>query len=197
MLTKTIIENIFLLIGESFWAFSVIAQLRKVLKTHKTHGLSAPSITLNAAGNIGWIVYFIHRQLWFPVATNIVVVTGAILLLGAVLENNRLQYRRGLAAIFTIGPLTSLLLIGFPAIGGWLGMSYNWIAGTPWLIHVMTSKKLTGISTHSLFFTWGAITSVLIYGSLIHATPLVVGSLQGIAYQIVIGKRYFKYRHQG
>jgi len=196
MLTKTIIENIFLLLGESFWMFSILAQLRKVLKTHKTLGLSAPTITLNAAGNIGWITYFLNRHLWFPVATNIVVVTCSILLLAAVLENNRVQFRRGLIAIFTIGPITSLLLLSHPALAGWVGMSYNWIAGTPWLIHVLRTNKLTGISARSLAFIWGATTCVLVYGSLIHAAPLIAGSLQGMAYQAVISTRYYKYRHQ-
>jgi len=195
MLTKSIIENVLLLAGESFWAVSILAQLRKVLRTHQTHGLSALSITLNAAGNIGWIVYFVHRQLWFPVGTNIVVVVSAILLLAAVLENNRHQFRLGLFSIVTVGPLTSLLLVAFPGMAGWIGMSYNWIAGTPWLIHVMKSQKLTGISAQSLAFTWGAMSCVLIYGALIQAPPLVAGSLQGMGYQAVISGRYYKFRH--
>jgi len=40
------------------------------------------------------------------------------------------------------------------------------------------------------------MTSILLYGLLIHALPLVVGCLQGMVYQAVIASYYYHYRHQ-
>jgi hypothetical protein len=136
----TLIENALIVIGESAWVLSAAAQLRRLVKTRNTRGLSAPSQTLNAAGNIGWCTYFALNHLWFPFVTNIVVVTLTIAILGFTLANRK-QFVRGLLTIAIVGPLTSFVLFHFPAQSGWLGMSYNWLAATPQLNSDRAQKK--------------------------------------------------------
>lgn len=193
MLTKTIIENILLVAGESFWFFSAAAQLRHVRRTRDVRGLSAVTITLNAAANVAWMVYFSSRELWFPVGTNLLIFIVTVATLAYVLSNKR-QFAKGIATIALVGPLTSLALISFPKAGGWIGMGYNWAASTPWLLRVVTKRKVTGISAHSLWLAWGAMTAVLSYGLLVHAMPLVVGCIQGMIYQAIITCYYYRYR---
>jgi uncharacterized protein with PQ loop repeat len=195
MLTKTIIENIFLIIGESFWFISGFTQLKHLIKTRDTHGLSAVSTTLNSAAGIAWIVYFIHIQLWFPVLTNIAVCSIGITTLGYILSNRRL-FSKGLLAIAIIAPITSYALVTYPAAAGWLAMVYNWIANTPQLYRVVSRRKVTGLSERALFATWVAMTCVLIYGSMIQSMPLVVGSLIGMTYEAIIMRYYYRYRHR-
>lgn len=195
MLTKTIIENIFLVIGESFWFFSAVTQLRHVIKTGNTRGLSAPSVTLNAAGNIAWIVYFVDLKLWFPVFTNALVLAAVLPLIGYILSDKK-KFGAALASIVTIGPTTSYFLINYLGIAGWLAMSYNWIAGTPQLIKVINHKKVPGFSEHAILFAIGATASVIIYATLIGAKPLIIGGIQGIIYELIIASYYYRYRHR-
>ena len=195
MLTKTVIENTLLIVGESFWLFSGWAQLRHVARTRDVRGLSAVTITLNAAANVAWMVYFSARGLWFPVATNALVFGVTVAILFYVLGNRR-QFAKGIITILTVGPLTSLALIVFPKAGGWIGMSYNWAASTPWLVRVVTKRKVSGISAHSLWLAWGAMSCVLGYALMLNILPLIIGSIQGMIYQAIITSHYYRYRHR-
>src|SRR5579884_3735336 len=189
----TLLENLLIIVGESFWVFSAAAQLRRLGKTHNTRGLSAPSQTLNAAGNIGWCTYFAIHHLWFPFVTNIIVISLTIAILGFTLSNRR-QFVRGLVTIAIVGPLTSYLLIAFPADSGWLGMAYNWLAGTPQLIRIVSRKKVSGLSEKSMYFAMGAMILVFIYAKLIHSVPLIAESVQGLTYMLITLKYYYGYR---
>lgn len=193
MLTRTVIENTLLIVGESFWFFSGWAQLRHVMRTRDVSGLSAVTITLNAAANVAWMVYFSTRELWFPVLTNALVFAVTVAILFYVLGNRR-QFAKGILTILTVGPLTSLALLNFPKTGGWIGMSYNWAASTPWLVRVVTKRKVTGISAHSLWLAWGAMGCVLGYALLLDVLPLIIGCVQGMIYQAIITRYYYRYR---
>jgi uncharacterized protein with PQ loop repeat len=105
------------------------------------------------------------------------------------------KFLEGLLAILIIGPLTSYVLIHLPYDSGWLGMTYNWIAGTPWLIKVLRTKKVSGLSEKAFYFDIGAMTCTLTYGAIIHSEPLVVGCLQGLAYNAIVMRYYYHYRH--
>jgi uncharacterized protein with PQ loop repeat len=192
----TLIENALIVIGESAWVLSAAAQLRRLVKTRNTRGLSAPSQTLNAAGNIGWCTYFALNHLWFPFVTNIVVVTLTIAILGFTLANRK-QFVRGLLTIAIVGPLTSFALFHFPAQSGWLGMSYNWLAATPQLIRIVRKRKVSGLSERGLYFAVGAMLFTLTYALLIHSSPLVVGCVQGLIYCSVIITFYYRHRKHG
>jgi uncharacterized protein with PQ loop repeat len=192
MLTKTVIENILIVLGESFWVFSAFAQLRRLLKTSDKLGLSPISQTANATGDIAWATYFASRHLWYPFATNIIIIALTILILGYTLTNKR-QFSKGLLAIVIFGPTTSLLLLNFPHIAGWIGVLYNNIAAAPWLIHVIRTKKTSGISRHSLVWTYAAITFTFSYAILIISFPLMAGCLLGIFTTSIITRYYFRY----
>ncbi len=189
-------ENLLIVVGEGAWVFSATAQLHKLVKTRNTRGLSAPSLTLNGAGNIAWCTYFALNHLWFPFVTNFILIFLTIAILGFTLANRK-QFVRGLITIAVVGPLTSYLLLVMPAGAGWVGMSYNWVANTPWLLRVVRRKKVSGISEKSLFFSIGAIIFTFTYGALIHALPLVVGGVQGLSYDCTILAYYYKHRHNG
>ncbi len=190
------VENVLIVLGESFWVFSTAAQLRRLVKTRNTHGLSAPSQTLYAAGNVAWVTYFAIQHLWYPFVTNIIIMFLAIALIGFTLSDRK-QFSKGLAAIVIIGPITSYILITHPGSGGWVGMAYNWIAGTPWLFRVIRRKKVSGISEKSMFFALGAMACVLAYGLIIHSLPLITGSLQGFAYELIVLRYYYRHRSHG
>lgn len=194
MLTKTIIENVFLTVGELFWLFSSLSQLHHMVTKRDILGLSAPTTALNASANVAWATYFTTRHLWLPVATNLanLAVSTAIL---AYLLGNRKQFAKGILSIVIVGPLTSYLLITWPDLAGWIGMAYNAIASTPWLVRVVTKRKVTGISERALLFAGGAMTCIFIYAVLIHAAPLIIGCLQGMVYEIIILRYYYRYRH--
>lgn len=177
------------------WFFAGLSQLKHVLKTKQLKGLSAPSITLNIAGNIAWIIYFISIKMWFPVFTNICVLAVCLPLV-ALLLGNRRKFAQALASIATISPLTSYALINFPSISGWLAMSYNWTASTPQLIKVTRHKHIPGFSEHSIWYVFTATSCVLVYGALIGAKPLIVGAVQGLVYQFVVARYYYRYRNQ-
>jgi uncharacterized protein with PQ loop repeat len=189
----TLIENALIVVGEGAWVLSASAQLRRLVRTRDTRGLSAPSQTLNAAGNIGWCTYFALNHLWFPFVTNIMVLTLTVAILGFTLANRK-QFVRGLITIVIVGPLTSYALFHFPGQSGWLGMLYNWLAGTPQLTRIVRKKQVSGLSDKGLYLAVGAMLFTLTYAFLIHSSPLVVGCIQGLLYASVIITFYHRYR---
>lgn len=190
----TLAENFLVVIGESAWVFSAGAQLVRLAKTHDTRGLSAVTQTLNAAGNIGWCTYFAMNHLWFPFVTNILLLLLTVGALNYTLHNRR-QFVRGMIAIAIIGPFTALALTTFPLASGWLAMLYNWIASAPWMIRVIRYKKTSGISVHSLYWSLVAMSFTLTYAILIHSAPLITTCIEGLLYQAVIMRYYYRYRH--
>ncbi len=196
IIQPTPLENVLIVIGEGAWVLAGTAQLSRLVRTRNSKGLSAPTITLNAAGNIAWCTYFAQVHLWFPFVTNALSLLVNVANLGFVLANRR-QFIRGLTTIIIVGPLTSYLLLKFPAESGWLGMLYNWIASTPWLVRVVSRKRVGGISERSLYFSVGALLCTFAYGVLIHIGPLIVGGIIGLAYAWIIMTFYYRYRHQG
>jgi uncharacterized protein with PQ loop repeat len=184
--------NALIVTGESFWIFSISAQLRRLIKTRNTQGLSAPTQTLNTAGNVSWATYFTVNHLWFPFFTNVTLFFLGATTLGYILSNRR-QFAKGLLAILIVAPVTSYALVRYPAAGGWIGMVYNWIASTPWLYKVVTSKKVTGLSKQSLYFGLGASLCVFVYGVIIRAWPLLAVGAQGFVYQLIILRFCYRY----
>jgi len=196
IIQPTPLENLLIVVGEGAWVFSAAAQLRRLIKTRNTHGLSAVSQTLNAAGNVGWCTYFALNHLWFPFVTNIMVLLLAVAIVGYILSNRK-QFIRGLVTIAIVGPLTSYMLIHNPGAGGWIGAGYNWLAGTPQLARIIHRKKVSGLSEKGLFFALGALLFALSYGLLIHSAPLVAGCSQGLIYMWITMTYYYRYRHHG
>ena len=184
--------NIFIVLGESFWIFSAYAQLRKLRKTRDTKGLSAITITLNAAGNIAWCRYFGLYHLWFPFIANVMVLTLSIGILAYILSDRTKLFGRT-AVIIVIGMLTSYILVTSTEQSGWLGVIFNWVAATPWLVKVVTTKRVTGISGKSLFFAALAMLLTLTYALFIHSLPLIAGCLQGLLYISIISGYYYRY----
>lgn len=196
IIQPTPVENLLIVVGEGAWVLSAAAQLRRLVKTRNTRGLSAVSQTLNAAGNVGWCTYFALNHLWFPFVTNIMVLILSVGILAYILSNRK-QFFRGLVAIAIVGPITSYVLFHNPGAGGWIGAGYNWLAATPQLLRIIRRKKVSGLSERSLFFALGAMLFTLSYGLLIHSAPLIVGCLQGLAYMWVTMTFYYRHRHHG
>jgi len=192
----TPLENVLIVIGEGSWVLSAGAQLRRLARTRNIRGLSPLSQTLNAAGNIGWCTYFALNHLWFPFATNILILGLTVAILGFTLANRK-NFVRGLVAIAVVGPLTSYMLLRYPASGGWIGMSYNWLAGTPQLARIIRRKKVSGLSERALYFAVGAMLFTISYGLLIHSGPLIAGCSQGLVYASATLVYYYRYRRHG
>ena len=191
-----LIVNALIVIGEGFWVFSAAYQLKRLIATRNTRGLSAPSQTLNAAGNIAWCTYFALNHLWYPFVTNIFVITLTIFILGYTLSNRK-QFYKGLATIIIVGPLTSYALLHFPAQSGWFGMLYNWIAATPQLIRIVRRKKVSGLSERGLYFALGAMLFTLSYALIINSRPLIAGCAIGLVYSYIVFTYYYRYRRHG
>ncbi|HVA11046.1 MAG TPA: hypothetical protein VNG32_02665 [Candidatus Dormibacteraeota bacterium] len=189
----SLLVNALIVGGEGFWVVSGATQLRRLAKTRNTRGLSALTLTLNGAGNIAWCTYFASNHLWYPFATNVLVIILNVALLGYTLSNRK-QFVRGLVAIAVFGPLTSYALLRFPAESGWFGMAYNWVAATPQLARIVHRKKVSGLSERSLYWAMAAMLLTLAYGLLIHSRPLVAASIRGILYNFVIFIYYYRYR---
>ena len=185
-----------IVVGEGFWVLSGAAQLRRLIRTRNTRGLSAVSVALNAAGNLGWCTYFALNHLWYPFVTNIFVFIISLAILGYVLSNRK-QFFRGIITIVIVGPITSYVLFHSPSLSGWLGMLYNWIASTPQLLKIIRKKKVSGISEKSLFFATGAMILTLSYALIIHSPPLVSGCLIGLFYMSITMKYYYRHRKHG
>jgi len=192
--TITIVENTLIIVAEGFWILSNSSQLKRLVKTRNRKGLSAPNQTLNGAGNIAWATYFASRRLYVPMVTNLTMLVITATTLAYTLGNKK-QFIRGLIAIAIVGPLTSYIIIVFPGVSGWVGVIYNAIASTPWLVHVIRTKKTSGISERSLFFSLGAIICTFTYALLITSAPLVVGCIVGLTTISVAMRYYYRYRY--
>lgn len=192
----SLLVNVLIVVGESAWVIGDAVQLRKLVKTHNARGLSAISQTLNTAGTIGWCTYFALNHLWFPFFTNIVFFMVGVSILGYILLDKE-KFLKGLLAILIIGPITSYTLLQMPDSSGWLGVIYNSIAATPWLIKVIGAKKVSGIAEKTFYFDIGAMICTLTYGAIIHSEPLIVGCLRGLVYTAIVMRYYYKYRSTG
>jgi uncharacterized protein with PQ loop repeat len=188
-----VLENVLIIAGEGFFILSNFSQLRKLMATRDTKGLSAPNQTLNCAGNIAWMTYFGLRLLWTPVFTNLINLILTALTLRYTLSNKN-NLIKGLVAILIIGSLTGFLLIIFPKVSGWVGVTYNAIAGLPWLVRIITTKKTSGISEKSLFFTLVAIFCTFVYALLTNSVPQQVGCIIGITSIVIVMTYYYRYR---
>ena len=190
------IENLLILIGESFWVASTYSQLSKLVRTKNKRGLSAVNMTLNTTANAAWVVYFASNHLWVGFISNALmfVMTGAMV---SILLSSKKQRYAGLLSIITLGPLTAWLIIVYPGLAGWIGVTYNVIASTPWIVHVVRTKKTSGISERALFMAFGAMISTITYGILIKSGPLIVGCLIGLTFELIIMRYYYRYRHAG
>lgn len=190
----SLIANILIIIGEGFWVVSAAAQLRKLHRTHNPKGLSPITQTLNTAGFTGWATYFALNSLWFPFTTNIMMIFLTVATLAYTLSDRK-KFARGLVAIFIIAPITIYMLLNYPGAGGWMGVVYNFIAGLPWLIRVVTRKKVSGISERGLYFSFVAMICVLSYGIIINSWPLIVGGITNFVLSSIILIYYYRYRH--
>ncbi len=193
MTTIVLVENVLIISAEGFWLSSNSSQLRKLLKTRNTKGLSAPNQTLNGAGNIAWMTYFASRHLWVPVVTNATMLIITATTLAYTLGNKR-QFLKGLLSIIIVGPLTSILLLSYASFSGWVGVIYNAAASAPWVLHVITTKRTSGISERSLFFSLAAMLTTITYALLITSIPLIVACLIALSYNAVIMRYYYLYR---
>ena len=193
VITKILIENILIIFAEAFWIISSFAQLKKLVKTRDTKGLYAPTVVLNGAGNIAWVSYFAIQQLWVPFSTNIVSF-GLTAITLAYLLTNKKHFVKAIISIAIIGPLTAILIINYPDFSGWTAMIFNTIASTPWLIHVIRTKKTSGISEGSLFFVLSAIICTFIFAIMTWSLPLIAGCIQNTIYLVIIMIYYYRYR---
>ncbi|HEY4964524.1 MAG TPA: PQ-loop domain-containing transporter [Candidatus Saccharimonadales bacterium] len=193
MLTKIIIENTLIILGEGFWLLSNASQLHKLFKTRNAKGLSAVSQTLNAAGNAAWITYFASHKLWVPVLTNLSMMILTTIVLGYTL-GNRKQFIRGIITIVILAPITSYVIIKYPLASGWLAVIYNTIAASPQLIKIVVNKRVSGISEKSFFFSLGAMLCTLIYAVMIGSLPLICGVSIGFIFLIIVMSYYYRYR---
>lgn len=194
-MTNTIIIQT-LLIGssEAFWLSACFSQMIKVVKTRDTKGLSVITTTLYAAGNVAWMTYFFTEHLWLALAGDLLLFLMTVVTVAYML-GNRKQFYRALGSLVIIGPITSLALITYPHSSGWIGVAFNVISEIPQLIRLVRTKKVTGISEHSMFFVIGAIASTLVYGILVHSWPLIIGCAQGILFTSIILAYYYRYRY--
>ncbi|MDO8266112.1 MAG: hypothetical protein Q7T41_04190, partial [Candidatus Saccharibacteria bacterium] len=184
MISSELLKNSLIILSEGFWILSNWSQFRRIF-TRNNKGLSAPTQTLNAAGNIAWITYFSSKSLMVPTATNAINFFITLFTLAYVLGNKK-QFFKGIIAIIVISPITSYLLISNPDISGWLAVAYNTIASTPWLFHVITTKKTSGISEKSLYLNVTATLLTATYAILIGSGPLILGTSLGMITTIVI-----------
>lgn len=195
MITKTIIENVLIIAAEGFWLSQNSSQLKRLVRTRNTKGLSASAQTIHAAGNIAWAAYFISRHLWVPVVTNLSMMVITVTTLAYILGNKR-QFIKGLFTITAVGPFTAYVLLAFTGASGWLGVAYNNIANAPWLIRVIRTKKSSGISEKSLYYSIGALLCTLTYAFLINSIQLEVGCYLGIIFTAVIMRYYYHYKNR-
>ncbi len=194
IVTPTPLENVLIVVGEGLWVLSASAQLRRLVRTRNIKGLSAVTETLNTAGCVAWATYFATQHLWYPFVTNLVLIGLGLALMAYVISNKK-QFAKGVASIVIIGPITSYILVRYPAAGGWVGVIYNWLAATPWLHKVVTTQKVSGMSEKGLLLALVAMLCSLTYGLLIHSWPLIVGSVQGLIYMAVVMRFYYRHRH--
>lgn len=191
----SLLANILIIIGEGFWVVSISAQLLKLHRTRNTHGLAPVSQTLHTAGNVGWAAYFAIHNLWFPFTTNVIMFFLSVATLGYTLSDRK-KFATGITAIIIVAPVTTYALIKYPASGGWIGMTYNFIAGTPFIYRIIKRKKTSGLSEHGIYFALIAMLCTFAYALIIHSWPLIIGCAQGLVYEAIVIRYYYRYRHQ-
>jgi uncharacterized protein with PQ loop repeat len=194
MITKILIENTLIILAEAFWLSSAYSQLRKLARTRNPKGLFAPTLALNAAGNIGWMTYFASRHLWVPLVTNFGSFVLTVCILGYLLVDRK-QFLKAFTSVLCVGFFAAVALITLSNYAGWVAVVFNMLAATPWLFHIVTTKRTSGLSERGLYFALGALACTLVYGIMIGSVPLIAGCLQGFTYTIIIALYYYRYRH--
>lgn len=194
-MTQQTLETILILASELFFISANASQLIKLIRTRNRKGLSAVNQSLNASGNAAWMTYFISIQRLLPTVTNAIMLLITVAMLAFTLAD-RTKFAKGIVAVIGIGGLISLSIIYFPQYAGWVGVLCNLAAMTPWVVHILHTKKTSGISDKYIFLSLGAIACNFTYAILIQSAPVLTGALIGIIGNLMVLFLYYKYRNR-
>jgi uncharacterized protein with PQ loop repeat len=166
--------------------WSLIPQIRKLLRTSDPSGVSGTWPAIGLASNAGWTAYLLSQQLWAAApATTVMVFFYAVVL--------RTLRKAGvpLTAPIARGVLSIVLLVAAYSLGSWtvLGLVLGW-AYAPQLAPAVWAAYRTPDPTGISSGTWALIgfeaALWMVYGGLLGDTPVVIFGAVGVVVATLI-----------
>lgn len=166
--------------------WSLIPQLRKLLRTSDPAGVSGTWPAIGLVSNFGWTAYLLSQQLWAAAPSTTVMVVFYIAILRALRRAGapiRMALIRGLVS-------TMILVIAY-LWGSWavLGLVLGWgyapqLAPAVWSAYRTVDP--TGISTGTWTLIGVEAGLWMVYGTLLGDTPVMIFAAVGLVGAILI-----------
>lgn len=166
--------------------WSLIPQIRKLIRTADPAGISGTWPAIGLASNAGWTAYLWSQELWAAVPSTSVMVFFYVVVL-------RTLRRAGLplGAAVVRGVVSFAVLVATYALGSWqtLGLVLGWayvpqLAPAVWVAY--RTPDPTGVSAG----TWALIGIEaglwMVYGGLLDDTPVVIFGAVGVVAAVLI-----------
>ena len=154
--------------------WSLIPQIRKLLRTADPSGVSSSWPAIGLVSNAGWTAYLLSQQLWAAVPSTAVMVFFYVAVLRALRSAGV-----SLGPVAVRGVVSFLVLVVAYALGSWpvLGLILGW-AYVPQLTPAVWAAYRTPDPTGISAGTWGLIGIEaglwMVYGALLGDAPVVI-----------------------
>ena len=166
--------------------WSLIPQIRKLLRTADPTGVSGTWPAIGAVSNAGWTAYLVSQGLWAAVPSTTVMVFFYLVVL-------RTLHKAGLplAGVVVRGVASTLVVLAAYIFGSWvvLGLVLGW-AYVPQLAPAVWAAYRTPDPTGIAAGTWVLIgfeaALWMVYGALLDDTPVVIFGGVGVVAAVLI-----------
>jgi uncharacterized protein with PQ loop repeat len=166
--------------------WSLIPQIRKLLRTGNTSGVSGTWPAIGLISNAGWTAYLLSQQLWAAAPSTAVMVFFYLVVLRT-LHGARAPLLKPLIR----GAIGVMILAGAFAFGSWpvLGLVLGW-AYVPQLAPAVLAAYRTAHPSGIATGTWALIGIEaglwFVYGWLLGDTPVIIFAVVGVTAAVLI-----------
>lgn len=169
--------------------WSLIPQIRKLIRTGDTTGVSGTWPAIGLVSNAGWTAYLVSQQLWAAVPSTSVMVFFFLVVIRTMHRAGVPMAGAALRGMYAIGVLVVTFMLGsWTALGLVLGWAYvPQLAPAVWAAY--RTRDPSGVSSG----TWALIgvEAVLwvVYGALLaDAAVVIFGSVGVVASLLILGR---------
>jgi uncharacterized protein with PQ loop repeat len=183
------LANVAVILATVIAWWSLIPQIRKLLRTADATGVSVTLPVIGLVSNATWSTYLASQGLWAAVPSTVVMVFFYVAVIRALHKTGAPMG----AALFR-GAIATTVLTSVYAVGSWpvLGLVLGWayvpqLAPAVWAVYRIPRPTGVAVGTWSLIGIEGVLWTI--YGALLADAPVVIfGGVGIVAAGLVLGR---------